>query len=311
MNPAARFLPHELSAGAIKAVERISLFNSPKFLSIWETLGGKGVYWCNRTNGGFSSLLAGVEYGSGRLTRFQSMPDGLYTSPFSLHANGWTQPKTQEMTFLLEAIAKQGYCKIRLYDYMNCLPVLPQFSCRDLFTFVVDISSPIWEPPDATLRSEIRKAEREDIQVELFDETKHWEPFLSLMEQTERRHGRKPKYPSTFFYALAKLAEHDSRVIWKYCAHEGKPAASHIFFVEDMYALHWQVYFDKEFSWLKPNQYILFTTIRELQARGIHTISLGASPVDAAGLLSYKEKWGGEIWKYRGFSRFSWLGRLL
>ncbi len=142
-------------------------------------------------------------------------------------------------------------------------------------TTLVDISDPEWVPPDEKLRSEIRKAEREGITMEPFEWGRHHEHFLRLMEATERRHGNPPRYPPEFFRRLADLAGRDDRVHWVWCEHEGKPACSHIYILEGGMLQVWQIYFDKAFSFLKPNQYISFAMCRRMAARGIYPTQPG------------------------------------
>ncbi|MCX6834506.1 MAG: hypothetical protein NTW07_05125 [candidate division Zixibacteria bacterium] len=62
---------------------------------------------------------------------------------------------------------------------------------------------------------------------------------------------------------------------------------------------------------MKPNQAIMFAVVREMKSRGIRILNLGATPEDAATLSDYKEKWGGETYRYPCLVRKSWLGRLL
>ena len=71
---------------------------------------------------------------------------------------------------------------------------------------------------------------------------------------------------------------------------ENDVAASHIYFIDNDTALNWQIYFNKKFSSLKPNQYILFTMARRLAAEGVRYLNLGATPPEASGLETYKNK---------------------
>jgi CelD/BcsL family acetyltransferase involved in cellulose biosynthesis len=133
---------------------------------------------------------------------------------------------------------------------------------------------------------------------------------MALMEKTEQRHGRRPKYTPAFFESLAGLAVTDERIVWRYVEHDGRAAASHIFLRDGNMLLSWQIYFDKTFSFLKPNQYLLHDTATRLAAKGVTTLNLGASPEGAAGLATYKKKWGGEVYRYRMLHGESLLGKL-
>ncbi|MFZ5980322.1 MAG: hypothetical protein ACOYVF_06785, partial [Candidatus Zixiibacteriota bacterium] len=67
----------------------------------------------------------------------------------------------------------------------------------------------------------------------------------------------------------------------------------------------------KKFSSLKPNQYILYHTAKELAGRGVRYLNLGSSPADAESLEKYKIKWGGDTFEYPCFRKQSWLGKIL
>ena len=99
------------------------------------------------------------------------------------------------------------------------------------------------------------------------------------------------------------------QIHWAWCAHEGRGACSHIYVVERGMLQGWQIYFDKTFSFLKPNQFIRYTVCREMADRGIRHLNLGGSPENAPGLDYFKKRWGGQTWSYRGLVRQRWLGR--
>jgi CelD/BcsL family acetyltransferase involved in cellulose biosynthesis len=119
------------------------------------------------------------------------------------------------------------------------------------------------------------------------------------MEQTEKRHGRKPKYIRSFFTALFDLAQKDDRIDWTIVQVENRAAASHINLIDNDQLLNWQVYFDKDYSWLKPNQYLLVQAAQRAYTVGVTKLCLGATPDDADGVAAYKKKWGGQPHRYQ------------
>jgi lipid II:glycine glycyltransferase (peptidoglycan interpeptide bridge formation enzyme) len=201
--------------------------------------------------------------------------------------------------------------RVHLADFHNQFPVTAGFQARRFETALVEMADANWWPPDKKIQSEIRKAEREGVQPISFDPGRHMAEFLQLMTHTEQRHGRRPKYPAAFFERLARLAEQDERVAWRVVEHDGRLAASHIYLQSGRQLLNWQVYFDKQYSFLKPNQCLLFHAARTAAARGLRYLNLGATPNDAVSLADYKRKWGGAEYRYPCLVRESWLGRLL
>jgi lipid II:glycine glycyltransferase (peptidoglycan interpeptide bridge formation enzyme) len=254
------------------------------------------------------AVLTAVEFGRRPVKRFQSMPDGLYARLVSLDDSYNLEDAAG---LIVRALADGGYAKVFVNDFYGQFNMPTSFAASDYKTTLVDISEARWQPPDKKVRSEIRKAEREGIEVLKFDAGRHFDRFWTLMKNTEERHLRRPKYPPDFFRALADLARHDDRVHWVYVESDGRAAASHIYLIENDMALNWQIYFDRDFTWLKPNQYLLYHTARMLSGRGVRTLNLGASPPTAEGLQTQKRKWGGRTYGYFCYTCQTGLGRLM
>jgi hypothetical protein len=305
----ARLTASEVEPDLLTRLSVESFFCSLGFIRLWETVGGRPVYWLAVDAGETVALLPGVEFGRWPWRRFQSMPDGVYTR--ALPDSPDHRARREVAGAILGAIADFGYARVYVTDFHRQLKPPAAYSPLFCSTTVLDITDEGWQPPDRKLQSELRKAEREGVTVERFNMDRHMAGFLALMRGTERRHGRSPRYPAEFFAALAALADVDDRVMWCYYEHEGAPVVSHINFVEHDLALHWQVYYDKAFSSLKANQFMLRRLIDELQARSVRRLSLGASPPEAHGLAEYKAKWGGREYGYICYHHRSGLGRLI
>ena len=298
----------EVPPEAAARLNQATLLGSVGFASLWQTCSGRPVCWVSEQQGDIGAVLAGLEFGPGWLTTLQTMPDGLYSRAIVLDCEIDIQKLASE---LLAGIASAGYARVFINDYYRLFHPGGAWKAVDSHTVLVDIGSGGWVPPDKKVQSEIRKAEREGLTIQRFEESKHMGPFLQLMKHTERRHGRSPKYPEAFFRALARLAESDPRIRWLIVEHEGKAAASHIYFVEGSLLLNWQVYFDKGFSFLKPNQYMTWCAATEAASQGVRYLNMGASPPDADSLKSYKLKWGGRDFTYPVYQRTSVRGRLI
>ena len=290
-------------------MHRHSLYTSPLFADLWQCHRGVATCWVCREDDQITAILVGVEFGKGALARFQSMPDGLYTRVFSQGSEPGVRGRSVHT--LAQAIRQAGYAKVFLSDFYGELGPLDGYQALESETVRVAISALNWEPPDTTIRSEIRKAEREAGSIEKFDAQQHMAEFLHLMRQTESRHKRKPKYDNEFYAALAELAARDGHIRWLVTEQNGSLAASHIYLIDGESALYWQSFFDKKYSFLKPNQHMLYRTAVELASQGVKLLNLGASPADAEGLRSYKEKWGGTAKSYPLYVRKSWIGKIL
>jgi hypothetical protein len=298
----------QLPPPVARRLNQATLIGSARLAALWRPLGGREVFWCATEKGQITLALAAVEFGRRPWKRLQAMPDGLYACPV---ATGESVDLRDAMCSVVTAIAKGGYAKVIVNDYYGLCGAPDGYLPFEGHTTVVDIAASDWQPPDSKIQSEIRKAEREGIAPRPFNAENDMPAFLELMQRTEVRHGRSPKYPAAFWGGLAELARADSRVRWMNIVHGGKLAASHIYFVEGEMLFHWQAFFDKEFSFLKPNQYLMFTMARQAARTGATMLNQGASPPDAEGLIDYKLKWGGQERRYRCLRRRSGLGRWL
>ncbi|MEK7775450.1 MAG: GNAT family N-acetyltransferase [Candidatus Zixiibacteriota bacterium] len=302
-----KLAPGDLSAELATVVVRHSLFASHPFMDVWKALSGHVVFWVAEEEGNIAAVLAGVEFGRKPLARFQSLPDGI---PSVFACQGITHDRVHLASQILDGLSQHGYIKTFVTDFDNSFPPHSTFHRAEMVTHVVDISNPSYEPSDKTLMSEIRKAEREHTSVVPFNWSKHGGRFIDLVAISETRHGRLPKYPSPFFERLAVVAEHDDRIIWMWCEHEGRAVASHIYFIQGDNAINWQIYYDKDFPFLKANQLTTWRTIADLRARGVTRLNLGASPDEAEGLVAYKSKWNAVEHSYSILEKKSWLGKL-
>lgn len=271
--------PADLDEPVLSAMRSHSLYTSAEFAQVWRAQKGTPVCWISRRGHEITGVLSGVEFGSGRIKRLQIMPDGLYARPLLVGSDVAT--KQASIIALTQALAAEHYSKWYVADFYGLFSQMDGFERAEQEAVVLDLSDPDWGPPDATLRSEIRKAEREGVQVTPFAFDRYFDSFVKLMQATERRHGRRPKYSEKFYTALAELAARDDRIRWTVVEHESELACAHIYLVDGRSALYWQAFFDKNYSFLKPNQFMLYWMARELSRQGVEELCLGASPVEA------------------------------
>ncbi len=296
----------EIQTEQLQQFSGYDLFSSIDFCNLWQCIGGKALFWTAYENDKIIGVLPSVEFGMKNFKRIQSMPDGCYSN--LLCDDDFQRDEIEKQIF--NEILSAGYLKIFIYDYFNKYSSVKLFDRVKCNTTLVEISQE-WTPPDKKLVSEINKAERENVKIQKFVYEKHFEKFIKLMKATEKRHGRKPKYPNQFFKRLASLSEKNDNIQWLVVEHENELAASHINFVIGETLLSWQIYFDKKYSFLKPNQLLLFYAAREAVQKGITKLNLGSSPEQAYSLKYYKEKWGGVNYEYYCYVKKTWLGKLL
>ena len=286
-----------------------SFFASGTFARLWETKGGCPVVYYLQEGNDIVAYLPGVEFGPWFLRRFMSMPDGCYGGVFC-HPDHLAH-RAEFTGRLLDKVLSAKYIRTFIFDFDGDIAQDKRFNEIPLQTTLVNISNPDWLPPDKKLQSQIRKAEREGIVVQGMDWLQHGDGFMKLMELSEKRHNRKPAYSGSFFQELYNASVNNPKIHWVWCEYKNQGVCSHIYIIERGVLQGWQIYFDKEFSFLKPNQYIRYTTCRMMAQRGIKWLNLGGTPETAPGLSYYKKRWGGEVISYRGLVNKQGLGLLL
>jgi len=298
----------DLSA-QLRAELENSFFSSKDFSDLWGAVGGHSVWWVVEKKGEQIAVLPGVEFGKKLVRRLQCMPDGCYAR--LAVADGFIRQQKELGALIIDNIANYGYAKTYITDFDNLFDPPDKFDLISHTTTLCDISESDWQPPDKKLQAQIRKAQREGVEVRRFNVISDFDSLISLVKKTEDRHEQRPKYDRTFFEALARLDKLDQRVIWYFCEHDHAPVASQINFVCDDTLLSWQTFSDRKFSNLKANQLMLQTAINEATASGVLKFNPGLSPQDAEGLKAYKLRWGGVSYNYNTLVRRQGLGRVL
>jgi hypothetical protein len=311
-----RFTPlHELSPALSEQLTKFSPYTSPLFLSFLDREFSRAGYFTAGNDDGVIAALPAVEIlGAGLFARarMQALVDGLPAPMWILQETKINDKDIRGE--IVRAISCRRYLKACLTDYDNLFDddygkLVPQK------TSVIDLVRAASEgetfPPDKTLRSEIAKAGREGVQVAPLHTTTQMDDFIRLMKSTEERHGRTPRYSWDFWQGFGYLSERDPRfqILCVYAGHE--LAAAHVFIIDRDTALNWQIYFDKKYSSLKPNQAITAFAIRKFGEAGVRFLNLGATPPEATGVEVYKSKWGGVDYTYRTIEFRSLLGRVL
>lgn len=285
-----------------------SFFASRGFVELWRHAGGRPMAWIAEDAGRIAALLPGVEYGRGPWRRLASLPDGCYGGVRLDGALEAERPRF--VTAILDAIARAAYAKACVFDFHRSLGAHSAFFSETETTRLAEIGVPGWQPPDAKLRSQVRKAGREGVRVEPFDASRHRDGLLSLVAGSARHHGRRQRHPAALYDALAALAARDPRVRWFWCERDGRPVATHVYFVECDALQAWQSHFDRTFSFLKPNQYIRHAACLAAARDGVRWLNLGCTPPEATGLAYYKARWGGTTVRYASWYRWRGLGAL-
>ena len=139
----------------------------------------------------------------------------------------------------------------------------------------------------------IKKAIREDVEIEIRHDMESIEAFYRLNSVTRKRHGV-PSQPYRFFVNLYKyiIGEGKGTVV---IAKKGEEViAGAIYFLFGNKAIYKYGASKKEKSYLRANNLIMWEAIKWLSKRGCQSLCLGRTEKNNQGLLRYKMGWAPE-----------------
>jgi GNAT acetyltransferase-like protein len=231
-----------------------------------------------------------------------SMPDGTFGGPIvrrgvpadaAAHIRGrllasyherWREPliRRVHLTWLAPTAEEDGG--------------LSELELEEGFTQVVplgpDVEALLSRLPHG-VRSRVRQAEEAGLILRPITESAGVSVFQELAARNALRHGSRPRplslYEQVFEYLVPRglarfdLVEHDGRVI-----------GGSVHLLANGRALNWLTVADEENRGLRPTHFIIAHWLRELCGAGFREYDLGGSPVDARGLIEFKESWGAE-----------------
>ena len=253
--------------------------------------------------------MAGVLFGSRFFRRFESMPDGFAGGVFK-----GEECTDADMICFIDSILKyfKQYRIVRADIHSKFVPFDRYgFERYDSYSHVLDISGDEYIPPSRKIREHLRKADREESIIAIFDNPDRLDEFYELVRMTERRHGNVPRYEKSIFDKIFEIAQHDDRIMWPMVLYQGKMIASRISFVENNQIFNWQSFSDKNYTAQRPNYYLMDYIIKQAIERGIQSLNMGWSPPDAVQLINYKERWGGCKIETHGYTYYNRLGKFV
>jgi hypothetical protein len=286
-----------------------SLYCSAEFVRLWRTMNGRDIFFLEEDNNRIVAGMAGVMFGRSFLSRFQSMPDGVYGGPY-YNENRTTDDKSQFIHSVFDWLQSEKILRIDIHNPSDRIED-NNFQRRDMVTHVIELEGESFEPPDNKIREHIRTGKRRGASVKIFDDVGSIDAFFELVKKTSRRHNEKPRFPKDWFRELLKISLVDERILWLAVIAEDKIIGSRICFIDRYQLLTWQYYSDKSYGHLKPGYLLLDFILNYALKRKIKAVNLGWSPPEAESLRDYKIRWGGREKTLDYYTYFSRLGNLI
>lgn len=139
----------------------------------------------------------------------------------------------------------------------------------------------------------IRKAEREGVQVSFQNTLDAVAAFYRLHCLTRKRHGLPPQ-PWHFFQKVYEHIIATGNGIVVAAAHGGKVVAGAVYFFFKNRALFKFGASDRSFQHLRANNLVMWEAIRFFSRNGYQSLHFGRTEPSGKGLLQFKRGWGAE-----------------
>jgi hypothetical protein len=265
-----------------------------------ETYGHFPVYFCQLAGGELKELLPIMEISS-PLTGCRGVSLPFTDVCFPL------QTTKEDLRSLYELAVDYGLR--RKWRFLECRGNDPGWEdvppSLAFYGHVIDLSQgqgALFKNFNGAVRRGILKAARSGLRTEFSNSFDSVRIFYSLHCMTRRRHGLPPQ-PFRFFENVARyvLAEDDGLVATAWW--EDQPIASGVFFHHNRTVFYKFGASDYAFQHLRPNNTLLWETMKRYVDNGFETLHLGRTSLENEGLRRFKLGFGAreETIKYYQF----------
>ncbi len=144
-----------------------------------------------------------------------------------------------------------------------------------------------------THRRNIRKAQREGVEIHHFRSTEGIRAYYALHCLTRKRLGVPPQ-PWRFFRLLEKYVIEAGRGFVSLARFDQHWIAGAVYFEFASEALYKFGASNPEFQHLRANNLLMWEALHHFREKGLRQLSLGRTDTHSTGLLQFKRGWGGE-----------------
>jgi len=142
-----------------------------------------------------------------------------------------------------------------------------------------------------SIRRKIQKAEKEGLVYEKGSGLEHLKKFYALFVMTRKRHGVPPS-PFVWFQNLAESLGDSAEI--RIASRGDNPVAALFMLNHNKTVVYKYGASDAQYSNLGGTPYLFWQTILEGKAAGYEELDLGRSDPDNAGLITFKDRLGGQ-----------------
>lgn len=143
----------------------------------------------------------------------------------------------------------------------------------------------------SSTKRNIRKANREGVEVSFHKDENAVSKFYKLMCITRKRHGLPPQ-PLKFYKNLGKNAFEDNNGFIALAQHKRNTVGAYFFLTENKHAVYKYGASDHRMQHLRVNDILMWESIRKLNEEGFSELLLGRTDINHEGLRRFKKGYG-------------------
>lgn len=306
-----------------------SVFNTVEWIRVWESKGSEGIFFVLYEDGEIKAGLPVVMVKKMGLKNYYSMPYGTYggllikRKPETFGEVGdlsEDEARKEEIISMFLKFAGNKFGIIGLSDFYNELASfgLWQLGFNKLTykTQLLELfpnENILWNKKLASsTRLKVKQAQKHGVEVDFIKSKFEITDCYNLFKDTALRHKEKgPAFPLEFYNKL--FDEMGSILRWSIARKGRDILASTVHFIFGDTIFSWASASGSTVLSYRPNNAIIWDTIKWGCNNGYKYYNFGGSPADAKGLYNFKEGWGArekeyyfyykESSKFRAFSK--------
>jgi hypothetical protein len=262
------------------------------------TYGFKPLYLIARTQNG--TILAGMPIlqahsHKGMLHGYHSLLGGSYGAVIIREDTDHDISK-KILTHFVDLLKRWNVTKAIVVDFNNTSSFLSKcgFNTRVVFTHILDLSQTlenIRNNFDYSIRKNIEKAKRNSLVVHTIEGPDELELYYSITNAVARKYNREP-YPHELFLNIYKLMVEKGEAKFSLTFRGEQPLSGALHLIAKGHIFNWLMPAYPEYMEYRPNEALISSIIDWASEHNFKIYNFGGSPVDATGLIHFKEKWG-------------------
>jgi len=291
-----------------------SKFSSFYHTSIWSEVWEKSFPDCEALffvleGGDYFAGLPLIRFKKKGLFSFFSMPFGTYGGIIGECSD---DQKNQIFNEVVKFVTEKSFLRLQIVDFFGQNEDLERLNFKKLSTFAHTI---YFDSPKSEIGFQKRGYEqslKKELTLKEIGSLDEAKACYKLYLTTAKKHQLKQiKYPFKFYENLFTLLRNSDQMKWWVVLKESRIIAYQINFSFKDTLYYWDGASSPDSLTDRPNDALMGHSIQWAKERKLKFYNLGGSPEKAAGLIRFKEDWGGERKDYFIYEKTSGMGKLV